>query len=339
MAHIDCIIRSRQWHGQFLVHDKNKLMRLTSESPSALPIGTVERETGIPKDTLRVWERRYGFPQPVRDGNGDRLYPQPQVDRLRLIKRLVDRGMRPAKVIVCNDRELLELASQCNQPAPRPEGCEELARCLDHIKQHQGAELKKTLGHQLTRLGLQRFVVDTIAPLTVMIGEAWMRGEIAMFEEHLYSEQVQGLIRHAISSLHFTARRPRVVLTTLPNEQHGLGLLMAEAILACESADVVPLGTQLPLSEIVSAAAAHQTDVVALSFSASYSASAIPKLLADLRAALPGNVAIWAGGSGVQEIRRPPPGVLLMHTLSALEQAVADWRACHGSPTRPRHGP
>ena len=30
-------------------------------------IATVEREIGIGKDTLRVWEKRYGFPVPVRD--------------------------------------------------------------------------------------------------------------------------------------------------------------------------------------------------------------------------------------------------------------------------------
>ena len=30
------------------------------------PIGAVERDTGIGRDTLRIWERRYGFPVPER---------------------------------------------------------------------------------------------------------------------------------------------------------------------------------------------------------------------------------------------------------------------------------
>jgi hypothetical protein len=37
---------------------------------TGLPIAAVERDTGLAKDTLRVWERRYGFPQPGRDANG-----------------------------------------------------------------------------------------------------------------------------------------------------------------------------------------------------------------------------------------------------------------------------
>ena len=66
-----------------------------SEEISLFNIGVVERETGIGKDTLRVWEKRYGFPLPVRDQHEDRLYPAEQVDQLRLIKRLLDIGMRP----------------------------------------------------------------------------------------------------------------------------------------------------------------------------------------------------------------------------------------------------
>ena len=36
-----------------------------------LPISAVERETGLSKDVLRMWERRYGFPKPARDENGE----------------------------------------------------------------------------------------------------------------------------------------------------------------------------------------------------------------------------------------------------------------------------
>ena len=41
-------------------------------------IAAVERDTGLSKDVLRMWERRYGFPVPERDANGERLYPAAQ---------------------------------------------------------------------------------------------------------------------------------------------------------------------------------------------------------------------------------------------------------------------
>ena len=65
-------------------------------------IANVERETGLSKDLLRMWERRYGFPAPERDANGDRVYPAEQVERLRRIKRLIDRGHRPGKLIAAH---------------------------------------------------------------------------------------------------------------------------------------------------------------------------------------------------------------------------------------------
>ncbi len=62
-------------------------------------ISAVERDTGLSKDTLRMWERRYTFPKPQRDPNGERAYTPGEVEKLRLIKRLMDRGYRPGKII------------------------------------------------------------------------------------------------------------------------------------------------------------------------------------------------------------------------------------------------
>jgi hypothetical protein len=64
-----------------------------------LTIAAVERDVGVSKDVLRVWERRYGFPVPDRDPRGERLYPAGQVLRLRLIKRLMDLGHRPGRLM------------------------------------------------------------------------------------------------------------------------------------------------------------------------------------------------------------------------------------------------
>lgn len=55
-------------------------------------IGAVSRLTGVPADTLRVWERRYHVVTPVRSPSGTRLYGPEDVSRLSLIKQLVDRG-------------------------------------------------------------------------------------------------------------------------------------------------------------------------------------------------------------------------------------------------------
>ena len=66
--------------------------RVPTSSLIMFTIAAVERDTRLGKDTLRVWERRYGFPRPLRDDKGERLYPPDQVERLRHIRRQIGRA-------------------------------------------------------------------------------------------------------------------------------------------------------------------------------------------------------------------------------------------------------
>lgn len=294
-------------------------------------IAAVERDTGLSKDVLRMWERRYGFPVPERDANGDRAYSADQVERLRLIKRLMDMGHRPGKLIATPYEELAALAPRrSTQSRPVPdEHHAELDELVELIRRHDGGSYVQAMQQRLARQGLQRFVQDTVAPLAYRIGEGWEQGRVEVFEEHLFTELTKRLLRQSIAALPMGARRPRILLTTLPGEQHVLGLLMAETLFALEGAECIPLGTQTPLSEIGRAAVAHQADVVALSFSVAFPQRQIPALLLQLRLGLNPGIELWAGGSGVQRLAATD-GVVAMPTLDDALAALAAWHAAHG---------
>lgn len=288
-----------------------------------LSISAVERDTGLYKDTLRVWERRYGFPEPSRDANGERVYPVKQVEKLRLIKRLMDRGQRPGKIMTHTLEELLELG---RRPDYAQRAHDDIGILLELIRTHRLAELRRRLAQAQMKQGLQRLILDTVAPLTTAVGDAWMRGELAVFEEHLYTEQVQSLLRNAVASLDQEGCTPRVLLTSFPNEPHSLGLLMAEALLALEGAACVALGTETPLPDIARAAEAHGIDVVVLSFSAAFGDKHAASGLSELRAMLSPSVGIWAGGASIVRLRKEVPGVALLKELDDLSGAVSSWR-------------
>lgn len=69
-------------------------------------------------------------------------------------------------------------------------------------------------------------------------------------------------MRQAVQSIPAQAlqAKPKVLLTTLPGEPHGLGLLMVEALLALEGCPCVSLGVQTPQQELPQAAKAHGAD-------------------------------------------------------------------------------
>ena len=310
---------------------------MTNDSSTAVlcSISDVERDIGVAKETLRVWERRYGFPQPQRDANGERVYPPDQVHRLSLVKRLIDQGYRPGKIMTLEPEQLSELGTKPGTAVAR-RGLDdpEIRTCVNLVQAHKISELRQRLSQSMLLMGLQRCVTELIAPLTTAVGEAWARGEVAVFEEHLFSEMLQGLMRNAIFAATQQAGHaqatPRVLLTTVPQERHGLGLLMAEALLALEGAHCVSLGVQTPLGDIVEAARSQRADIVALSFSGVTSPRAAVDNVNELRNRLADHSEVWAGGAGVEMARRHlSPGTVL--DLAAIPAAVARWRAQQGA--------
>ena len=165
---------------------------LVTETPVLLPINAVERETGITKELLRMWERRYGFPSPERDAQGDRIYPLAQITKLRLLRRLIDAGFRPGKVINLETAELERmLRSQTQSRHDVPEELE--AELLTVLKTHDVNQVRDYLAHQLLKMGLEHFVVDFMQHANTIVGDTWMRGLVEIHEEHLFTEQVQNL--------------------------------------------------------------------------------------------------------------------------------------------------
>ncbi len=268
---------------------------------SGYSIAFIERSTGISRETLRMWERRYGFPTPGRDAAGDRSYTGSDLDRLRLIKRLLDQGYRPGKVVPLPPEALAGLdVRQDGKEASKDRAFEDFLRLL-HEPGAAGA--RAWLRRRLAREPIVSFTTGTLVPLTKAVGDAWAAGRLCVHEEHLFSEMLGRLLRQAIDALP-PGDGPMIVLTTLPEERHGLGLLMAETLLRAEGGRCVNLGVDTPIPEIVLAVRHHGADALALSFSPAYPRRRIGPQLDVLREQLPPACQIWAGGGATGKSRR-----------------------------------
>jgi len=306
-------------------------------------IADVERDTGLAKDTLRVWEKRYGFPSPGRDAGGERQYDQTQLQKLRWIKRLIDAGHRPNQIVSRTDTELevmVRALESANQSCLDPDARFDVTQWLAWLRDNQTDAVRRALQDHLLRHGLASTIEDLIAPLSAQVGLAWFRGELSIFQEHLFTESVQVMLRESISVLDKQAPNrgtpPRVLLTTLPNEHHVMGLLMAECFLALERCIRFPLGPNTPLVDIVAAVRELSVDVLAMSFSAHMPANETVQQIRQLRNLLPEEVALWAGGgAAVLHTRRIPKGVQVVRKATELSTLVAAWRRQHGGADTP----
>jgi DNA-binding transcriptional MerR regulator/methylmalonyl-CoA mutase cobalamin-binding subunit len=288
-------------------------------STTVYSISEVEQETGISRDTLRVWERRYGFPAPLRNQRSERLYDSQQLSRLRLLKQLLDKGMRPGKIIPLAVQELRQLASHPAVTTPVSADIEILLNTLSHGPRYT---LLARLEGLLQRYGLCGFLTDVVAPMNQAVGEAWFSGEIGIFDEHHYAEQVRRVLTSALDKLPTDSESIRVLLTTLPGEPHGIGLLMVACMLALEGVQVLLIGVQTPLEEIVRGAGESHCRVVGISCSALIGRRLIASQLVKLRKLLPKDIIIWAGGSGVCSISFLQDNIRLFSDLRQIPEAI-----------------
>lgn len=287
------------------------------ENKQLYSIGVVERDTGIGRDTLRVWERRYGFPRPVRNAKGERAYPEDQLRRLQRTRRLLDRGMRPGKLLPLGEAALAEIESGL-QPDVSRQLDKTVGALLGAIDSADATQVERLLRGNYEKQGMRAFVLETVVPLLQTVGELWISGKLQIFQEHFLSEQLIRFLNTEIANMQNSAAKPRVLLATLPGEEHTLGLLMLAAMLSSTGVSVINLGGEVPMDQIDQAARQFQVEAVGITFSGAYPYQNIRQHLLELRELISDDVVIWTGGEGVRRLRKLPCGITKFTSLEKL---------------------
>jgi len=296
----------------------------------------IERITGFGIEKLRKWRQRFGFPLAEYEADGRAIYSRESVDRLLVIKRLLEAGFRPGQVVANTAVKNLKSAADLNLWKPNVERSESTNAFISLLKHFDSESFKALLSKRRAKQTMLDFIQHTIAPLMVGVGDAWLSGEIDVFHEHLCSSMIE---RYLITQTHKSKPRPAfpIFLFALPpGERHQLGLLMVEAVMAEAGAYIVNVGTDVPLNSLKLAAIECKADVVALTFSFSYPPRDVVPTLTHARRLLPPRMLIWAGGAGLSKVRRVPKGVRIM---TDFDEAIKALGELIRAGTEPSNGP
>jgi DNA-binding transcriptional MerR regulator len=228
-----------------------------------LSIGDLADETGVAPDTIRIWERRYGKPVPVRLPSGHRRYTRDHVRWLRRVAEALAQGLRPSKVVHLDEDELDELLSK---HAPRARRRAGLDRYLELVREFRHDELDEELLGEAKRRGPRGFLVEVVGPLVTLVGREWADGRLEIRHEHFVSERLEDLLRSLRVEIE-PRGGPIVLLATLSGELHGLGMHMAGLVTALCGFTPRVLGTDTPNEEIAKAAKEAGASAVAISIS------------------------------------------------------------------------
>jgi MerR family transcriptional regulator, light-induced transcriptional regulator len=290
-----------------------------------MSIGALSKATGIPADTLRTWERRYGFPGAERTDSGHRRYALHTLERLKLVSAALALGHRPSTVLNADEAILRDwiAAAGSATPTPRaargdagaPEQLGAIERWLEHVARFEGRAFDREMRAALADHGAMRFLEQLAGPFLHELGARWANGSLGVRHEHFASERLRELLVRQWRPLSDASTGPVLVLATLPGEQHVLGLHMAALALAQHNARLVFLGADAPPGEIARALAHHSAEAVVLSAAAGADRAQLERDVIALRAELGPELPIVAGGAGFQP---PLPTVVTVQRLSEL---------------------
>jgi MerR family transcriptional regulator, light-induced transcriptional regulator len=308
-----------------------------SPDQGLLSIGALSAATGIPVDTIRTWERRYGFPVAERKPSGHRVYALATVPRLQRVAQAIGRGHRAAEVLAASDRALESLLATIPEPRVETENArnpvldletEPPEELLDLVRQFDGDGLRRRIEADWARLGPLLFLERRATPLLRAVGSAWAKGSLDVRHEHFATTIVGDFLRRVRLPLEERARGPVAALTTLPGELHGLGLEMAALVFALGGWRSLLLGVNTPITEIAPLAREVSLSAVAVSCVHRMGDRGV-ELLRSLRRRLPRQVPLLAGGTGIPASLRMP-GIQIFEDLMGLDQ----WLRNVGTPVR-----
>jgi DNA-binding transcriptional MerR regulator/methylmalonyl-CoA mutase cobalamin-binding subunit len=289
---------------------------IKSRSERTYALGAVARLTGLSPDTLRAWERRYGVVEPLRTPGGTRRYRESDVRKLRLLARASQAGHSIGTLAGLEESDLIDLTSEVEET--RDFGVTE---AMDALRELDAARIENIASLQLAALGPARFARQFAEPLATAMGEGWMRDDFCIASEHMGTAVLRSLLGLGLRAPASSRRSPPIVFATPPGERHELGLLVAALTATGAGGNVIYLGADLPIEEILRAAELKDAGAVALSL-VTIPISDAQRVVAAVRGGLRQGVQLWLGGPRASEIELPA-GVDCMQTLEDLEQRVS----------------
>jgi len=219
-------------------------------------IGAVSRMTDVAETTLRVWERRYDFPNSSRTDGGHRLYSQNEVVRLQWVKSRIDEGVQVSQAIKAlhhteQEGRLTEIQESAYTITPTNSTDAFAAfydRLLSALLEHNTVLSDHIIAEALTIHPLEHLILEIISPIMNEIGSLWEQDKIDIATEHA----ITNFLRHRL--LQWMRTSPPaynvnpVILACAPEELHEGSLLMLGVLLSRLRWPVSYLGQSIALN-------------------------------------------------------------------------------------------
>jgi MerR family transcriptional regulator, light-induced transcriptional regulator len=234
--------------------------KIMDERSPIYNLKVVVSETGVKPETLRAWERRYGFPKPKRTPGGHRLYTLRDIRTINWLSERQKEGLSISRSV-----ELWKSLEKSGQDPlhaeslshPFPAGdrsslellCQEWVKaCLNFDEQ----SCEKVLTQAFAIAPPELVCFEVLQKGLAEIGQRWFQGDVTVQQEHFASSQAIKRLHTLINATPLPTREGTLLAVCPAGETHEFGLLLTSLLLRRQGWDVVYLGANVPLLRLES---------------------------------------------------------------------------------------
>ena len=295
-------------------------------------IHRVAKLTGLSKDVIRVWERRYGLVKPLRSANRYREYTDGDVALLRFLKEEMDRGQTIGALASEGRESLLQRMRMISTPkqeelTPHKSLLDELVSCLDPLDK---IRFEQKLNGAVAVIPFDEAVQRILLPLQLRVGELWHEGRLNIAVEHYITKVVQQKLFSVMNQLPVNELGPRVLIACPEGELHEIGAQAVAYLAASRGCHAYYLGPNLPLADLEALCERVRPDLILLSFAETRSEEDAHRLLQGLQT-LSHRWPIAVGGKGAVAMEQllKNTKIELLDDLAALHNRLASLLSMH----------
>lgn len=210
----------------------------------------IEVLTGISAHKLRIWERRYGFPNPMRTHTNIRYYSDEQLKKLLNVGILNRNGYRISVITKMSLEEIHENVTNILSNITS-EFQDEINALILNMLDYNEKDFQSVFQRSVIRRGFLETVTEVIYPFLNQIGILWGTNKVIVSQEHFITNLIRQKIISAIDALPLPMENaPSIALFLLDSEDHEIGLLLSYFIAKSLGWHVFYLGPCVPSENI-----------------------------------------------------------------------------------------
>jgi DNA-binding transcriptional MerR regulator len=263
-------------------------------------IADIEKLSGVKAHTIRIWEKRYGICSGKRSETNIRYYDDDDLKYILNVAFLNREGMKISKIAKLSQEEIKqEVADQCNLNKEETE-VDSLMLSIFELNEYK---FLKIVNHHITDFGFEKTMDDIIYPLLDKLSLLWMSNSIKNVHENFVSSIIRRKISAEINKLDpvFDLNAKKFLIYLPEQEASELSLLFIYYVLRKKGVNVLYLGAQIPLIDIIEGVRIYKPDYILTIFNDAFSEQPLQPYLDELRRFTPGIRKIISGYQTIKQ--------------------------------------